>query len=57
MREQPRRDWKPAAKRQGVKPMVQDIALTEDMLRHFASCGSSADVLSGAVAEHEPRRR
>ena len=57
MREQPRRNWNPAAKRQWVKPMVQEIALTEDMLRHFASCGSSADVLSGAVAEHAPRRR
>ena len=41
MREQPRRDWQPATKRQWVKPEVREFALTDDVLRLFASAAST----------------
>jgi hypothetical protein len=47
MREQPRRDWHPAAKRRWVTPVIRELELTDDVLRLFGSNERIADALEG----------
>jgi hypothetical protein len=45
MREQPRRDFQPTAKRQWVKPVIRKVELTDEVLRLFGSTEPIADAL------------
>jgi hypothetical protein len=47
MREQPRRDFQPTAKRQWVKPVIRKVELTDEVLRLFGSTEPIADALAG----------
>ena len=47
MREQPKRDWQPTAKRQWVKPVIRKVELTDEVLRLFGSTEPIADALAG----------
>ena len=58
MREQPRRDWHSATKRQWVTPKVRSVPLTEDVLRLFGSAESTAGTLEACgQAGRAPRSR
>jgi hypothetical protein len=59
MREQPRREWQPAAKRKWVTPAVRDLELTEDVLRLFGSNEPIANALEtcGANGRSSGRSR
>lgn len=53
MREQPRRDWQTATKRQWVTPTVREIVLTSDLLRLF----DGAESTERAADSRGPARR
>jgi hypothetical protein len=59
MREQPRREWLPAAKRKWVSPAVRELELTEDFLRLFGVIEPIANALEtcGANGRSSGRSR
>ena len=57
MREQPRRDWQPATKRQWVAPAVRELALTDEVLRLFGSVDPIANALEDCAERAQSPRR